>query len=68
MVPLHIGYIKPLSRQISFVMLGENGEPVYTSMAEKSAADRSTREFGFNMVASDKISMDRAIPDTRLDE
>ena len=47
---------------------GENGEPVYTSMAEKSAADRSTGEYGFNMVVSDKIAMDRAVPDTRLDE
>ena len=51
-----------------FLQTGENGEPVYTSMAEKVNADRSTREFGFNMVASDKIAMDRAIPDTRLDE
>ena len=49
-------------------LLGENGEAVYTSMAEKPDADRSVREFGFNMVASDKISMTRTIPDTRLDE
>lgn len=37
-------------------------------MSEKQAADRSVREFGFNMVASDKIAMDRLIPDTRMDE
>jgi polypeptide N-acetylgalactosaminyltransferase len=37
-------------------------------MEEKSAADRSTHEFGFNMVNSDKISLDRTIPDTRMDE
>ncbi len=48
--------------------LGEKGEAVYTSMEEKAAADRSVREFGFNMIASDKIAMDRSIPDTRLDE
>ena len=47
---------------------GEGGEPVYTSMEEKMAADRSVREFGFNMVVSDKIAMDRTIPDTRMDE
>lgn len=47
---------------------GDGGEPVYTSMSEKQAADRSVREFGFNMVASDKIAMDRTIPDTRLEE
>ena len=41
---------------------------MYVSMAEKKAADLSVKEFGFNMVASDKIAMDRTIPDTRLDE
>ncbi len=53
---------------INWCIIGEGGEPVYTSMAEKSAVDRSVREFGFNMLASDKIAMDRNIPDTRLDE
>lgn len=38
------------------------------SMEEKAAADRSVREYGFNMVASDKISMHRNVPDTRMDE
>jgi polypeptide N-acetylgalactosaminyltransferase len=37
-------------------------------MAEKTAADQSVREFGFNMIISDKIAMDRTIPDTRMDE
>ena len=37
-------------------------------MEEKSAADKTTSEFGFNMVNSDKIAMDRTIPDTRMDE
>lgn len=47
---------------------GEGGEAVYVSMSEKEAADRSVREFGFNMVASDKIAMNRTIPDTRMEE
>ncbi|XP_046343077.1 N-acetylgalactosaminyltransferase 7-like isoform X1 [Haliotis rufescens] len=47
---------------------GEMGEPVYTTMEEQSKADQTVREFGFNMVASDKIPMDRSIPDTRMDE
>lgn len=47
---------------------GENGEPVYTSMTEKAEADASIREYGFNMVASDKISMSRTVPDTRMSE
>ncbi len=49
-------------------VLGENGEAVYTSMQEKAAVDRAVKEFGFNMVASDRIAMDRTIPDTRMDE
>ncbi|XP_076463576.1 N-acetylgalactosaminyltransferase 7-like isoform X2 [Babylonia areolata] len=47
---------------------GEDGKPVHTSMEEKSRADRTVREFGFNMVASDKVPMNRSIPDTRMDE
>ncbi|XP_041352821.1 N-acetylgalactosaminyltransferase 7-like [Gigantopelta aegis] len=47
---------------------GEYGEPVYTTMEEKSRAQQSEREYGFNMVNSDKIAMDRAIPDTRMEE
>ena len=47
---------------------GEGGEAVFTSMSEKEASDRSVREYGFNMVVSDKIAMNRTIPDTRLAE
>ena len=50
------------------MITGEGGTAVYTSMEEKDKSDRSVREFGFNMVNSDKISMDRTIQDTRLDE
>ena len=53
---------------LAYLFSGENGEAVYVSMAEKAAADRSVQEFGFNMVASDQIAMDRNVPDTRLDE
>ena len=41
---------------------------MHVSMDEKDAADRSVREYGFNMVASDKIAMNRTNPDTRMDE
>lgn len=47
---------------------GEGGVPVYTSMEERGRADRSVREYGFNMVVSDKIAMNRTIPDTRMSE
>lgn len=44
---------------------GENGEGVSLAASDKAEGDRSVREFGFNMVASDKISLDRRIKDTR---
>ena len=61
-------YIYVLPIEASLCVLGEDGQPVYVGVQEKQAADRSTREFGFNMVASDKIAMDRNIPDTRSSE
>lgn len=47
---------------------GEGGTAVYTSMEEKDKSDKTVREYGFNMVNSDKISLDRTIQDTRLAE
>jgi len=47
---------------------GEDGAAVYTSMEERGQADRLMREYGFNMVVSDKIAMNRTIPDTRMHE
>jgi len=47
---------------------GESGEAVFTSMEEKEASEQAIREYGFNMVASDKIAMNRTIPDTRMTE
>ena len=44
---------------------GEGGIPVNLDASEKARGDQSVREFGFNMVASDKISLDRRIKDTR---
>ncbi|CAF1194837.1 unnamed protein product [Adineta ricciae] len=44
---------------------GEDGVPVQLTPAEEKAAEQTIQEFGFNMVASDKISLDRRIKDTR---
>ena len=44
---------------------GENGSEVILEQNEKDKAQRLINEFGFNMVASDKISLDRRIKDTR---
>ena len=50
------------------VFAGEHGKPVKLSREEESQAQRTIHEFGFNMVASDKIAMVRNVPDTRMDE
>jgi len=47
---------------------GENGEGVALGAKEKVAGLKSVREYGFNMVASGKISLDRRIKDTRHSE
>ena len=47
---------------------GEGGDGVSLSNNEKAAGEQSVREYGFNMVVSDKISLDRRIKDTRPDQ
>jgi len=48
---------------------GEGGEGVVlTEEEEKKRGDQSVAEYGFNEVASDKISLDRHARDTRPDE
>lgn len=44
---------------------GEGGVAVLTEPEARGRADATVREFGFNMYASDKISLDRRIKDTR---
>jgi polypeptide N-acetylgalactosaminyltransferase len=51
-----------------FFLIGEDGKAVVVSMEEKANADQTVREFGFNMVASDKMAMNRTVPDTRMEE
>ena len=41
---------------------------MYHAMEEEAEARRQLHDYGFNMVVSDKIAMNRTIPDTRLDE
>jgi hypothetical protein len=47
---------------------GENGEPVTLAPEEQKIADEKWKNASFNVVASDKIALDRAIPDTRREE
>jgi hypothetical protein len=45
--------------------LGENGTGVILDQKESLVANSYIAEYGFNMIASDKISLDRRIKDTR---
>ncbi len=49
-------------------ILNKIGVPVILSAAEEQEAQPTITRYGFNMVASDKISMDRRIKDTRPEE
>ncbi|XP_070578286.1 N-acetylgalactosaminyltransferase 7-like [Ptychodera flava] len=44
---------------------GEYGVAVKLDPDEQEAYDRSIKEYGFNVVISDKISLDRSVPDIR---
>ncbi|XP_022094705.1 N-acetylgalactosaminyltransferase 7-like [Acanthaster planci] len=45
--------------------VGENGIPAKLLASEQALYDQSYKEYGFNMVVSDRISLDRAVPDIR---
>ena len=47
---------------------GENGRGVHLEQDEIAAGQASVSEYGFNQVASKKISMGRRIKDTRQPE
>ncbi|XP_005105766.2 N-acetylgalactosaminyltransferase 7 [Aplysia californica] len=47
---------------------GENGASVKVPDGKRALAQHTIQEFGFNMVASDQVAMDRVVPDTRLPE
>ena len=47
---------------------GEGGKPVVLSSAERAVADKQLQNISLNVVASNKIAMDRSIPDNRIAE
>lgn len=48
--------------------LGERGEPVRLSPNEEEKRNKAYVEYGFNQFISDKISLNRTLPDTRPEE
>ena len=44
---------------------GEQGNPVTTSSEDNDERNKAYRNYGFNQFVSDKISLNRTIPDTR---
>ena len=47
---------------------GEYGEPISLNLEEKQRAKAVIKEFGFNLIASDKVSLDRLPKDLRHPE
>ena len=47
---------------------GDGGRPVYTSPREEQLKQQSYVEYGFNQYISDKISLNRTLPNTRPKE
>ncbi|KAK6060184.1 hypothetical protein COOONC_02156, partial [Cooperia oncophora] len=47
---------------------GENGDPVILEGKEKEIGEQQMKTFFMNVLASDKISLDRSIPDSRSRE
>lgn len=46
---------------------GEDGRPIITDLNSPEVR-KANSEYGFNTVASDKASLNRSIPDVRMEE
>ena len=47
---------------------GERGAAHHTSRSQERQVQETVNDYGMNIVASNEISLDRSIPDTRLQE
>ncbi len=47
---------------------GEGGKPHRLGSGKENDVGQAMSEYGMNMVCSDEISLDRSIPDLRLEE
>lgn len=63
-----IGNYEPLVPRKGPFGPGEGGKKVLRIPAEEEKYKQSYKEYGFNMINSDKISLDRTVPDLRDSE
>jgi len=61
-------YKKALSRSPNIHGPGEDGAPVYLTPAEQAEADKLFAKETFNVIASNKVALDRRIRDNRPSE
>lgn len=59
------GKYEPPSRGPERTGPGEYGKAVILDNRDEDKYEQSYKEYGFNMVISDQISLDRAVPDIR---
>lgn len=62
---MHKFNLNCLKLLIYFQGIGEQGKPAHLSAAESSDYDGLYKVNGFNAALSDKIALDRALPDIR---
>lgn len=55
----------PEKSLVKVIGQGDGGSPVYTNAGEEEQKQMSYSEYGFNQFISDKISLNRTVPDTR---
>jgi len=61
-------YKKALSRSPDIQGPGEDGEPVHLTAEEQAEADKLFAKETFNVIASNKVALDRRIRDNRHPE
>jgi len=61
-------YKKALSRSPDIKGPGEDGEPVHLTAEEQAEADKLFAKETFNVIASNKVALDRRIRDNRHPE
>uniref|UniRef100_A0A0N5AIE0 Polypeptide N-acetylgalactosaminyltransferase n=1 Tax=Syphacia muris TaxID=451379 RepID=A0A0N5AIE0_9BILA len=62
-----LGNFEPKNEQLKFGQYGEMGEPVHVDQNSPESL-QAMRDYGFNIVVSDMISLNRSVPDVRMDE